>query len=413
MSDPVRSQYEEFPYPPRDPRHEAKRLIVGSPSHLAELNHFVFGGRLDLARPFRALVAGGGTGDAAIMIAQQLVDRGAHAGEVVYVDWSAASRAVAEARAAARRLDNIRFVSASLLDVPRLELGQFDYVDCCGVLHHLEEPLAGLETLGRALRPGGGMGLMLYGTLGRVGVYAAQDALRRLLRADETPRERVALARRFVAQLPPTNWIKRNPFIADHITEGDAGVHDLLLHARDRAYRVEEIAALVERAGLRLVSFVPPARYDPFTYASDATLRRRIEALAPLARAAWAEETVGNMKTHAFYVVAAGNAVTPPMPDDPTAIPVLHETTPDALARGLKPSGVLKVNADGFEMRFAMPPLAPVISAMIDGNRALSEIHRALASRDPKLDWRAFCEQFGLLYRGLHGVGKLFLAYRA
>ncbi|HJS32021.1 MAG TPA: class I SAM-dependent methyltransferase [Alphaproteobacteria bacterium] len=413
MSDPVRAQYEEFPYPPRDPRHEAKRLIVGSPSHLVEVNHFVFGGRLDLARPFRALVAGGGTGDAAIMIAQQLVDRGARASEVVYIDLSTASRAVAEARAAARRLDNIRFISASLLDLPRLDLGRFDYVDCCGVLHHLDDPLAGLMTLVQALRPGGGMGLMLYGTLGRAGVYPAQDALRRLVHADETPTERVALARRFLAQLPATNWIKRNPFIADHITEGDAGVHDLLLHARDRAYRVEEVAALVDGAGLRWVSFVPPARYDPFTYTSDATLRRRIEALAPIARAALAEEIVGNMKTHAFYVVAADNAVTPPSPDDPAAVPVLHEATPEALARGLRPGGVLKVSAEGFEMRFALPPLAPAIGGMIDGERSLAEIHRALASRDATLDWRRFCEQFGLLYRGLHGVGKLFLAYRA
>ena len=39
VSDPVREQYEALPYPPRDPRDEAKRLVIGSPSHLAELNH--------------------------------------------------------------------------------------------------------------------------------------------------------------------------------------------------------------------------------------------------------------------------------------------------------------------------------------------------------------------------------------
>ena len=412
MSDPVHAQYEDLPYPPRDPRDEAKRLVVGSPSHFVELNHFVFGGRLDLARGFRALVAGGGTGDAAIMLAQQLTDRGARAAEVVYLDWSAASRAVAEARAAARKLANVRFVTASLLDLPRLDLGQFDYVDCCGVLHHLDEPLIGLKILAAALRQGGGMGLMLYGTLGRTGVYPVQDALRRLVRAEEMPKERVALARRFLAQLPPTNWIKRNPFVADHVTEGEAGIHDLFLHARDRAYRVEEIGALVDRAGLRLVSFVPPARYDPFTYASDAALRRRIEALSPLARAALAEEIVGNLKAHAFYVVAADSTVTPPSPDDPAAVPALHEVAADALTRRLKPGGVLKVNAEGFEMRFALPPLAPAIAGMIDGKRSLAEIHRALAARNAKLDWGEFRDQFRLLYGGLHGVGKLFLAYR-
>ena len=37
------AQYEAYPYPHRDPRDEAKRLIVGSPGHLREIDHWVFG----------------------------------------------------------------------------------------------------------------------------------------------------------------------------------------------------------------------------------------------------------------------------------------------------------------------------------------------------------------------------------
>ena len=37
------AQYEAYPYPKRDPRDEAKRLIVGSPGHLREIDHWVFG----------------------------------------------------------------------------------------------------------------------------------------------------------------------------------------------------------------------------------------------------------------------------------------------------------------------------------------------------------------------------------
>ena len=33
------AQYEAYPYPKRDPRDEAKRLIIGSPSHLREIDH--------------------------------------------------------------------------------------------------------------------------------------------------------------------------------------------------------------------------------------------------------------------------------------------------------------------------------------------------------------------------------------
>ena len=37
--DAVRLQYETYPYPERDPADEARRLVVGSPSHLLEMNH--------------------------------------------------------------------------------------------------------------------------------------------------------------------------------------------------------------------------------------------------------------------------------------------------------------------------------------------------------------------------------------
>ena len=56
--DEVRAQYEALPYPPRDPREEALRLITGTPSHILEVNHYLFAGRLNFNRPFRALVAG-------------------------------------------------------------------------------------------------------------------------------------------------------------------------------------------------------------------------------------------------------------------------------------------------------------------------------------------------------------------
>jgi len=138
MTDPVRDQYEALPYPARDPRDEAKRLIEGSPSHLLEVNHYVFAGRRDFRRPFRALVAGGGTGDATVMLAQHLADRGCPA-EIVHLDLSDAAIRLAAARAGARGLGFVRFVAGSLEDLPGLGLGRFDYIDCCGVLHHLAD----------------------------------------------------------------------------------------------------------------------------------------------------------------------------------------------------------------------------------------------------------------------------------
>ena len=44
------AQYDAYPYPQRDPRDEAKRLIIGSPSHLREVDHWIFGARRPASR---------------------------------------------------------------------------------------------------------------------------------------------------------------------------------------------------------------------------------------------------------------------------------------------------------------------------------------------------------------------------
>src|SRR3546814_11085760 len=88
----VQSQYGGYPYPERRPADEKKRLIAGSPTNIPELNHYVFGGRRDFSQPFRALVAGGGTGDAAILPGQSMTDLGIP-GEGVHLDLSEASPA--------------------------------------------------------------------------------------------------------------------------------------------------------------------------------------------------------------------------------------------------------------------------------------------------------------------------------
>lgn len=407
--DPVREQYEAFPYPPRDPADEARRLVTGSPSHLDELNHYVFGGARDFKKPFRALVAGGGTGDATIMLGQQLADRGA-AAEVVYLDVSEASRRIAEVRAAARGLGNIRFVTGSIIDTPAAGLGRFDYVDCCGVLHHLAEPAAGLKALTSMLAPGGGIGLMLYGELGRTGVYPVQRMMA-MVAGGDAPRQRLDLAHRLLRQLPESNWLRRNPFVQDHLRQGDAGLYDLLLHERDRAYLVPEIAALAAGAGLRITAFIEPAFYDPASYLSDAALLARCARLPWLERCAFAELLAGNMRKHVFYAVAADNPVAPPDPRDLSAIPVLRDlgpTAPGAATAG----ATLSATSDGITLRRPLPPLTAPILARIDGRRTVSEIHDDLRRTEPGLTRDAFESQFTALYHALNGFGKMYLARR-
>ncbi|MFN7613341.1 MAG: class I SAM-dependent methyltransferase, partial [Alphaproteobacteria bacterium] len=81
----VRAHYENLPYPLVNPEDEKERLYGTILEAFDRLNHFCYEGKRDFTKPFRALVAGGGTGDAAVHLAEQF--RGLPA-EIIYLDMS-------------------------------------------------------------------------------------------------------------------------------------------------------------------------------------------------------------------------------------------------------------------------------------------------------------------------------------
>ncbi|MEM7442498.1 MAG: class I SAM-dependent methyltransferase [Pseudomonadota bacterium] len=406
MSDTVRQQYEAYPYPARDPKDEAKRLISGSPSHLDELTHFLFRGRLE-RNPFRVLFAGGGTGDGLVMLAQQTHDADISA-EITYLDLSSASRAIAEARIRARGLTNVRFVTGSLLSVSELAPGPYDYIDCCGVLHHLEDPDAGLAALKSVLAPGGGMGLMVYGALGRTGVYPMQRALR-ILDEGLTPDRQVALAKQLMAAIPNTNLFKRNAVLADH-KASDAELYDLLLHSQDVPFSHDDVLAWLDRAGTALVSHALPTLYQPETYLSDPRLARRTADLSPATRAALAEDLSGAIKTHIVYAARAEEASDRIADvDDPKMIPILRAIDRERLAKSLAKGQPMSVTLEDQPISQAMPPLASAIIGRCDGQTSIGEIHEQLVALRGSLEWAEFKRQFDLAYDAMNGIGKMYL----
>ena len=342
------------------------------------MDHWIFGARRPAEQPLRALVAGGGTGDGAIMLAQQMAWAG-RPGEVVWLDRSGAARKVAEARAAARGLTNIRFVEGSIMDLP--DLGLFDYVDCCGVLHHLPDPATGLRNLAGLVAPGGGMGIMVYAPHGRTGVYMLQEAMRMIAPSGEAPAARVDIAKRVMRHLPETAWLRKNPWITDHLPlpqgGGDPGLYDLLLNPRDVSFTVPQLAALVEGEGMRIACLVEPLRYDPDPLLPDPKLRARTAGMSMIERAALAEALAGNMGIHIAYLTRAEDPVAVPDWDNPDAVPVLRSGDGAGWAKGIR-GGALPVTFDGLRVLLPVPPLAGAILSRVDGRRSLAEIARAV-----------------------------------
>ena len=420
----VRAQYERFPYPPRDPADERVRIIGTWLDNLDILNHHCFRGARRFDRGFRVLVAGGGTGDGSIFLAHQLRDTDA---EVVHLDVSAAAIDVARRRAAVNGYDRrIRFVQASLTDLPKLGLGRFDYVNCIGVLHHLADPDAGLEALLAVLADDGAMAILVYALYGRTGVYQLQ-ALLRLVNAGVAGADaQIANARAVLAALPASNWFKRGEELhGDHVAGGDAGLYDLLLHPQDRAYTVPELYAwLTDRHGLQLqFSALQRGRlpYDPANVLPLAApaLRERLALLPERDRQAVAELAAGDLVHHSFY--ATRHAGTKAPYGDPAYVPVfpeeLHRPRGEDFVRLIDHhrGQPLRLTHNLARLNRIVEPGRHVrsIFAHMDGTRSFGAIFERVraeaAFRDAPPDDAALFAEFAPWYDALESIERLVL----
>ena len=147
VSAQVKAQYEESPYPPWT---NFVRSGPIPPNELLNSAGFRFNGeRFGNRDEIDVLVAGCGTGSTAIFIATAWTRA-----RVTGLDLSRASLSYAMRCAEELGVSGIRFVQGDILRISELKQN-FDYIDCSGVLHHLENPIEGLRSLVEICRPGG------------------------------------------------------------------------------------------------------------------------------------------------------------------------------------------------------------------------------------------------------------------
>ncbi|MBW8039415.1 MAG: class I SAM-dependent methyltransferase [Planctomycetes bacterium] len=367
----VREQYENYPYPYRDPEDEKKRIVCGGLDCIAKINHYCYGGKCDFKNSFRILVAGGGTGDAAIFLAEQLRETNA---QIVYLDVSLASMEIAKQRVQIRGFDNIEFVQCSLLDLRQMELEKFDYINCCGVLHHLKNPVEGLEALKSVLKNDGAVAIMIYGKYGRTGVYQMQE-LMRMINDDEPDMQiRIENTKAVLECLPETNWFKKAELsffkpnknfkdmknaklIYGTSKNSDVEIYDLFLHSQDKPFTVLEVYELVNNCGLNLVDFVETrAFYRPETFIKNPALLQRIKTFPIKYQQAIAELITGTIKKHVFYVSNQTSTIADPNDFDniplfykPFSTSQLYDTAKDlpngsTLEIGIEREGTAKID---------------------------------------------------------------------
>lgn len=420
----VRAQYEDLPYPYVDVAREREQLGAADSYSLDALNHFGWGGLRDLRDGARFLVAGEGTGDTVVYFAEQL--RGTNA-EIVALDLSQASIAIAQARLKKRGLTNVTHHHMSLLDLPTANLGMFDVIECGGVLHHLADPDAGLQALTSVLTEDGLMAIMVYGQYGRMAVYMIQDLLRQLIPADAPRDEKIAIARSYLNAMPRSHWFSghNERFIHDIQWPDGSGIFDLFLHSHDRAYTVPQIYDWLAQAGLQLTSFfdeqVNDLAYLPELYTQDIKLMALLRDRSVRDRQTLAELMHGNMNKHYFYAAKQPKPIT--SYEDTMVLvwaPVFRSQHPNWVAE-MQVSLQAAVSGQrvhaASEQRYGMPPMqmtkqscTAALLARIDGVTPIGHLIERVAAEcnEPLVQVRA---QFSLLYRELFNNKRVFLRH--
>jgi len=404
----VRQQYELLPYPHRAPEDEAEGVVATTLDDLVKINHYCYRGRRDFSKDFRVLVAGGGTGDATIYLAGQL--RGTDA-EIVHLDLSEASIEVARARARFHGLeDRVCWQRGSLLDLPDRGLEPFDFIDCCGVLHHLEDPRQGLMALRAVLNDDGAMALFVYGRYGRNSIYLMQELMRIVNHDEHDRRVMVENAKILLESLPPTHCHKASVDVPEDGQWDDAEILDRYLHCRDRAYTVPELYDLLAGAGLNLVEFDRADRllYCPEFAFSDPRILAQVKKLSKPWQQGAAELFWTAISRHVFWASPRSCSIADPAyPDNvPQWTPFSRtHSVQRSILKEERDTWTFRVQrADGVRFNFRMELSGVVrrIIELLDGERTIGEIVRAAAAGgEPALDvdmaWKAWLKIFGVL----------------
>ena len=237
----VRGLYEANPYP------RWRQLSRGALLDLDQNLRLLTGGEWDppdfLKRP-RLLVAGCGTG-------RDLLNAARTWRPTAVTGFDLSRTSLAYAQQMAERLGvEVELYHADLTQLDGWER-QFDAIVCTGVLHHLEDPLAGWRRLLQLLRPGGVMLVGLYSETARRAIVAAQAEVRRM-DVPPTPAG-IRAARAFLGGLPQDHPAYGCTALRDFYYL--SGCRDMLFHVREHRFTVPRIAAALDELGLTFLAF--------------------------------------------------------------------------------------------------------------------------------------------------------------
>lgn len=252
ISAAVAKLYNTYPFPPEPLLDEPPPGYNWRWNWLTAYNFCM--GQKPARQNVRILDAGCGTG----VGTEYLVHLNPDA-SVVGIDLSAGALAIAQERCQKSGATGVEFHHLSLFDAEQLP-GEFDLINCVGVLHHTPDPIRGIQALAKKLAPGGVFHIFVYSELGRWEIKLMQEAIA-LLQGDQRGdyTDGVSVGRQLFAALPEDNRLRqREQERWSWENQRDGYFADMYVHPQEIDYNINTVFELIDASGLEFLGFSNP-----------------------------------------------------------------------------------------------------------------------------------------------------------
>ena len=243
VSSKVKDQYEVSPYP-RWVNLRLRSKPESISKVVSEINLNLFDDNIKDVKEPKILIAGCGTGEHSIGTAARFKES-----KVLAVDLSISSLSYAKRKTEELNVNNIDYMQADILSLERLDR-QFDIVESVGVLHHMDNPVAGWTALKNCLKPGGLMRIGLYSELARKHIVKMREEINNLgLGSTEIE------MKSFRNMLMKSNKSHHRLIMKSSDLYSMSTLKDLLFHIQEHRFTIKQIKECLLKLGLKFCGF--------------------------------------------------------------------------------------------------------------------------------------------------------------
>ncbi len=244
VSQKVRSQYEENPYPRwRYGSHKKNQKISIIQAINNEIKPNYIRQQLD-NNQLKVLVAGCGTGNQ-ILQTQRYKNV-----QITAIDLSLSSLAYAQRKINELEINNVELIQMDILEVALLGI-KFDIIECGGVLHHMDDPSKGLKALLGVLETNGFLKLGLYSELARKDIVEARNyiANKKLQTNDEN-------IRNFRQKIISGDLTDLNSLKTFKDFSSFSEFRDLCFHTQEHRFTINQLCETLKSNELEFLGFL-------------------------------------------------------------------------------------------------------------------------------------------------------------